>query len=83
MLRFEGVREQCAWANNSGLKVGCQNITGKGVMELLLILAKFCGYTVNNPTAIAMANFISTFNLADATTKLRLDQPAPAPADKK
>ena len=84
-LRFEDVRETCTWANDSGLKIGCQNITGNGVMELLLILAKFSGYTVNNPVGIAAANKISKFNLVDATAKLRLDptDTTPTPAAKK
>ena len=65
--QVEGLSYNMTWANDNGLKVGCQNINSTGVMQLLDLLAKFCGYTVKDIAGIAAANKIS-FSTASLLT---------------
>ena len=46
-VELDGISHDAEWGDDNGLTVGCQDVTPQGVMELLLLLATFLGYSID------------------------------------
>ena len=76
VAKFDGLdgNYDMAWHSDKSLKVGCQRLSARGVMQMFELLAQFNGYTITDVDSIAKANKIEFTHDANTVVK------APVPA---